>query len=129
MTFTVSKDGYVRCTYAALQSAGLTHRICGLDEDPPRARSGGVFSTEITGYTEWVDSVRSIVTLGWDWQMNAVDGAVTLRRIGEPRSNVMFVDINGADIGPAKNLASLAALVDAFDWQSEVRRSIDARYG
>lgn len=128
MTFTVSGDGYVRCTYGALQSVGLVHRISALDDDPPRAHAGGVRPTMIAGYTEWVDSVDSLITIGWDWQMNAADSVVLLHRISEPRSNVMLVDPQGADIGPAKTLALLGAFVDAFDWQSEVRRGIGARY-
>jgi hypothetical protein len=128
MTFKVSKDAYVRCTYAALQSAGLVHRASGLDEEWPRARSVDICSTEITGYTEWVDRIDGAVTIGWDWQMRAAAGVVTLRRTSDPRTNVMLVDVCGRDIGPAKTLDSLSALVDAFDWRSEVRRSLHGRY-
>jgi hypothetical protein len=129
MPFAVSDDGYVRCTYALLQSVGLTHLNSGLDDDAERRLPDTALTTGITGYTEWMDSHASLITIGWDWRMSAADGMVSLIRDGEPRSNVMFVDSSGADIGLARTATLLGELVDAFEWQSGVRHSIAIRYG
>jgi hypothetical protein len=126
--FTVSNDGYVRCRCNLLLSAGLTHVISGLDDEAGSRIPDTVLCAAITGYTEWVDSTASVVTVGWDWQMNAVHRMVALNRSSEPRSNIMFVDANGADIGLAKTARLLGDLIDAFDWQSVVRQSVANRY-
>ena len=128
MPLTVSRDGYVRCTYTRLQLTGLDHTISGLDEDRERGVPDTVLSTAITGYTEWVDSRSSLITVGWDWQMNAVNQLVVLSRSGEPRSNLMLVDASGTDIGLALTAKLIGELIDGLPWQLVVRRSIAARY-
>ena len=123
----VSDNGYVRLSYAELQAVRLIHRISGLDEAPATTVPGGATLTVITGYTEWVGD--SVVTIGWDWRMDAAHNSVLLYRTSEPRSNVMIRDAQGADVGPVKTIALLETFIDALEWQSEVRKSIDIRYG
>jgi Domain of unknown function (DUF4902) len=128
MRFAVSQDGYVRCTHQQLLTAGLIHRISGLDEDPQQAPPDTVLSSGITGYTEWIDGASAVVTVGWDWKMSGAGSGVSLTRTSEPRSNVMLIDANGTDLGPAGTTMTLAQLLGRFDWQSVVRSNISARY-
>lgn len=122
----VSDNGYVRLSYADLQAVRLIHWISGLDEAPATTISRGAILTVITGYTEWVGD--SVITIGWDWRMDAAHNSVLLHRSGKPRSNVMIRDAQGADVGPVKTIALLEAFIDALEWQCEVRKSIDIRY-
>lgn len=125
----LSEDGYVRLSFAEIQSVPLVHRISGLDEPTRPADSTGGLQTSITGYTEWVSTTDPVITLGWDWQMEAAHHTVSLRRTSDPRSNVMLLDPAGADLGPARTLVLLGALVDALKWESDVQRNISVRYG
>lgn len=84
--------------------------------------------TEILGYTEWVSKTFPTITIGWDWQMDADHNHILLRRISEPRSNIMLQDSTGMDIGPAKTMILLEVLIDVLDWPIEVRNHIDIRY-
>jgi uncharacterized protein DUF4902 len=121
----ISDDGYVRLADAALRAVRLTHHLSGLDQAP--TSNGGTRTTAITGYTEWIG--ETVITIGWDWRMHADSGVVALSRISEPRSNVMMLDANGADIGHDKTAAVLGSFIDRFAWQPEVQAYIDKRYG
>lgn len=124
----VSDDGYIRLSFAELQTVSLIHLISGLDEESPTTIPGGAMPTEIMGYTEWVSNSVPTITIGWDWQIDADHNRILLRKISEPRSNIMLQDSTGMDVGPAKTLILLEALIDALDWSIEVRSHIDIRY-
>ena len=125
----VSADGYIRLSFAEIQTIALSHLISGLDESVPVAIRGGVMATDITGYTEWVSTTTPTITIGWDWQMDADHRCILLRRISEPRSNVMLQNQAGIDIGPEKTITMLEPLIDGLDWIDAVRSYIDHRYG
>lgn len=120
MTFIVSPDGYVRSHWPLLRATRLIHHYSGLNDDPVLTRSAGAIRCEITGYTEWVDEVGPIITIGWDWQMVGGHRKTALARLGEPRSNIMVLHHSGVDLPAEENLDVLADYIDAFDWQSEV---------
>lgn len=126
--FAVSEDGYIRLLFAELQVVHLFHLISGLDEETPTASFDGATSTAIRGYTEWVSHLTPAITIGWDWQMEADHHYILLRRIGEPRSNIMLLDANRKDFTQLKMVALLEAFVDALKWQTEVREHIGNRY-
>ncbi|MBU2571495.1 MAG: DUF4902 domain-containing protein [Gammaproteobacteria bacterium] len=125
----VSIDGYIRLSFAKLQAVSLVHLISGLDENSPAVTPSAAIATEITGYTEWVNTSIPTITIGWDWQMNAAHNHILPRRINEPRSNIMLIDSTGRDIGPMKTMIMLEALIDELDWPIVVRNHIDIRYG
>lgn len=126
--FAASHDGYVRLSLAELKTVSLVHCISGLDEAAPDPSEKGAVPTAISGYTEWVSSPDHAITLGWDWQMDTASSPVALRRIGQPRTNVMLRSSAGEDLGAAETLVLLGGLVDAFDWQTEVTKYIQGRY-
>lgn len=126
--FSVSDDGYIRLSFANLQTVPLIHLISGLDENSHSNVSAGATPTEIVGYTEWVSNPNPTITIGWDWKMEVVNNYILLRRISEPSSNIMLHDGNQIDIGQAKTVAQLEALIDALNWQIEVRTHINIRY-
>lgn len=124
----VSADGYIRLSFAELQAIALSHLISGLDENIPAAIPSGVTATDITGYTEWVSLTTPAITIGWDWQMGADHNGIQLRKISESRSNVMFKNEDGKDIGPEETMTMLEGLIDGLDWIDAVRSYIDQRY-
>ena len=126
--FAVSEDGYIRLSFAELQAVHLSHLISGLDEDTPAASFDGATSTAIRGYTEWVSHLTPALTIGWDWQMEAAHHYVLLRRIGEPRSNIMLLNAYRKDLSQLKTDALLEAFVDSLKWQTEVKEHIGNRY-
>ncbi|MFC5472758.1 DUF4902 domain-containing protein [Paraherbaspirillum soli] len=125
----VSADGYIRLLFAEAQATCLMHMISGLDEDVPAHMSTSAMLTTITGYTEWISRGIPAISIGWDWQMDAIDHQIRLCRVSEPRSNVMLLDNNQADVGPEKTIALLEVFIDTLDWQRKVQDHIDAVYG
>lgn len=125
MLFKVSYDGYVRCTIAELRAVGLTHHFSGLDEED---NSRGVMSTDINGYTEWVDKESALITIGWDWQMKARNNSVELIRDSDVRSNLMLVNSDRRDLSAQMTVNALALFIDNFDWCAEVLHYIKIRY-
>lgn len=121
-------DGYIRLSFAELQTVHLIHLISGLDEDSPAELSGGAILLAITGYTEWVSNTLPALSIGWDWQMDVVRDHVRLRRISEPRSNILLQDASRLDVGTDKTVALLEAFVDALNWQDGAQKHIDTRY-
>lgn len=124
----VSADGYIRLSFARLQTITLVHLISGLDENIPKIAHCGAMPTEITGYTEWATNVAPTITIGWDWQMDADCNRILLRRISEPRSNILLQDAAGMDVGPEKTIIMLEAFIDGIDWSQEARNYIDICY-
>ena len=124
----VSMDGYIRLSFAELQTVHLIHLISGLDEDSPAELSGGAILLAITGYTEWVSNTLPAISIGWDWQMDVVHGQVRLRSISEPRSNIMLQDASRLDVGAEKTVALLEAFIDTLNWQVDTHKHIDTRY-
>ncbi|MGV7211648.1 DUF4902 domain-containing protein [Oxalobacteraceae bacterium A2-2] len=124
----MSTTGYVYLTLAQLQAISLSHLISGMDEDGDPHVPEAAVATAITGYTEWVAGGKPTITIGWDWQMLRDGGAVRLRRVSDPASNVMLQSPAGADLGPGKSAALLGAFVDGIDWQSTTLDYLNARY-
>jgi hypothetical protein len=125
-----STDGYVRLSQARMRAISLVHLISGLDVDPAGAHTGPVGATRaaIAGYTEWLSMTIPALSLGWDWALESTEREWRYQRIGEPRSNVMLLDVHGRDLGPRSSAVALALLVDDFNWQATVASFVRARY-
>lgn len=124
----ISEDGYIRLSFPKLEAIRLIHMISGLDEYAPEIVSAGAISTAITGYTEWISNTSPAITIGWDWQLETISSPVSLKRISEPRSNIMLEDAGKRDMGPVKTAALLEIIIDTLDWQIAVMDHIDLRY-
>jgi hypothetical protein len=124
----VSNDGYIRLPFTKLRAIPIFHLASGLEENYPTIILGGAIETEIVGYTEWISNTNPPITIGWDWQMGVVNHGVLLRRISEPRSNIMLQDLIQKDLGPRKTIMQLEELIDTLDWRSTVQSQIETRY-
>ena len=124
----LSPDGYVRLTPEQFQAIPLVHLLSGLDPDEFSPLHEGASQTHISGYTEWVSETAPIITLGWDWRMEGASGQTRYLRMGLPRSNIMLVDDQRRDLGPANTAKLLEAAIDKTAWQVVVQRHIMDRY-
>jgi len=124
-SISLSADGYIRLRPLLFQATELQHLMSGLDDGVlPRMDSGAA----IVGYTEWVSLTNPAITVGWDWQLSAMDGAPGCVRIADPFSNVMFIDEDSRDLGPVRTARLLGEAIDARPWSSTVLAAIAARY-
>jgi hypothetical protein len=119
--------GLVRLSLDEVLSAVLVHLASGLDEDGP-AHGRRDHATCLSGYTEWVSRSTPVITLGWDWYICPCQGPLLWRRLGTPRSNVMFVDEARIDVDWSRNLAMLVTLVDALPWGECTGQALALRY-
>ncbi|MDE2324410.1 MAG: DUF4902 domain-containing protein [Betaproteobacteria bacterium] len=126
---TLSDDGLVRLTLESLRTIRFTHLLSGLDEhDGPPPSFEGASLDPISGYTEWVTTTSPVITLGWDWWLDASAMPLIYTQAGEPRSNVMIVDAQHHDLGRRKTDETLETLISTLLWQAAVAEHIRSRY-
>ena len=113
-------DGCIHMTAGNARRIHLVHFLSGLDHNAT-APYGAAAMTSITGYTEWKGSSLPRITIGWDWEMIAVSGAATLRRLSVPRSNIMLETAESTD-------RVLGVHIDSFDWQRATLRYLKLHY-
>ena len=124
----LSPDGYVRLTLEQFQWIPLVHLLSGLDQEESLPLHEGASQTHISGYTEWVSETAPVITLGWDWRMDGASGQARYLRTGFPRSNIMLVDDQRQDLGPAITAKLLEAAIDKTAWPAVIQRHIMDRY-
>lgn len=125
----VSPDSYIRLTFEAFMKITFVHLISGLDEGKPELLQKGAISTEITGYTEWVSETTPIISVGWDWMIRPTQKKdAYYKRISEPRSNLMLIDSQKRDFGPARTTIQIETVIDEMAWQNKTYQYISARY-
>jgi len=124
----LSPDGYVRLTLEQFQAIPLVHLLSDLDHDEYPPLHEGASQTHISGYTEWVSETAPVITLGWDWRLEGASGQTHYLRTGLPRSNIMLVDDQRRDLGPANTAKLLEAAIDKTNWQTTVQRLIMDKY-
>ncbi|MFZ3088267.1 MAG: DUF4902 domain-containing protein [Methylotenera sp.] len=125
----LSADGYIRLTLETLSSIPLVHLLSGIDLDNSDIFQEGASLASVSGYTEWVSTTMPVITIGWDWGLDTLQGSPVCRRIETPRSNIMVIDsITLQDLGYIKSLELLETLIANFKWQEEVTRYIALRY-
>ena len=120
---TVSDDGYIRLTWSMLLGLDFSHLTSGLDEEPGQLRDAAT-TTLISGYTEWISNTWPAVSIGWDWLLDMHDRKVSLRRINDPRSNILLQRDDGRDCPSACSAWQTGRFVDRLDWISLVGRHI-----
>lgn len=122
------QDGQIRLSIPELTLVRLVHLISGMDEDIPECIQSGAVASAITGYTEWVSTDVPTITIGWDWQIQTLNNQVCLKRLGEPRSNLILQDNIGVDLGQQNADRILSDWVDAMEWKDEILHYINGRY-
>lgn len=121
---TISDDGYIRLTHKSFMELRFIHFHSGADEDCRLVELVGLKPSSITGYTEWISETQPVVTVGWDWNITALNGRVEFSTIDHPRSNLMVTDDCGNDLGDLATEEFLQSWIEALDWQPSVRMAL-----
>ena len=122
---TLSTDGYIRLISPYFAQMRLSHLHSNVDTDKPLLEGEGALLFSITGYTEWVSKTQPAITIGWDWQIVAPKRQIYFTPLGYPRSNLMFIDERGYDLGHFATELWLRSWVKSFEWQPSVHKALD----
>ena len=119
----------LRLSVQALKGLELVHLVSGLHEEvTPDPQGSCGRSTTVTGYTEWVDAKGSPATLGWDWEIQCMDGRVYWQRRGLPFTNLLVVGDDRQDFSWRRSLEFLAARIDTLAWPESTNAALRHRY-
>lgn len=115
----LSDDGFVRMAFSDLMKTSLSHLIS-INEET----SFSAPYTHIFGYTEWVSVTTPVISVGWDWKLSHDDRFIKIVRIGQPRSNLMFLDYMQCDIGQNNTETLINQKIDMLAWEAAVKEQI-----
>ncbi|MEP6484916.1 MAG: DUF4902 domain-containing protein [Rudaea sp.] len=115
-----SESGYIRLTYARFCALTFARRQLVEDDDLRRELIDQEVPAFCAGFCDWTDDSSSAqVSVGWAWYISTSDSAQQLAP-GGFSSNVMFVSVEGADLGIATTNQLLKAWLSEVSWQSFV---------
>lgn len=124
---TLSDDGFIRMGFKHLMETSLSHLISVNEETRFIAPY-----THIFGFTEWVSIITPVISVGWDWKLSHDDRFIKIVRVGQPRSNLMFIDNMQCDIGLNNSEELITQKIDMIAWEMIVKDQIlkaDGRSG
>ncbi|SEO77360.1 DUF4902 domain-containing protein [Acinetobacter sp. yr461] len=118
--FSISTDGFIRMNENQLMNYPLQHLISTVE-------STQIEDSQILyyGFTEWATSLTPALSTGWDWEFVEQNGIASLKRIGLPRSNIMIVDVSGADIGFDVTETLIKKKIDTLFWEQFIYAQIN----
>ncbi len=118
LCFEYSENGYIRLTYAQFCGLHFPKRLFIEDDDLRRELVDQALPAFCAGYCDWVDDTTTVqVSIGWAWFIAATDFRQRLAP-GGFSSNVMFVSLEGVDLGVAKTNELLETWLSGIAWQA-----------
>lgn len=113
-----SNNGYIRLTYPQFCTLHFPKRLSIEDDDVRRELIDQALPAFCAGYCDWVDDTTAVqVSIGWAWFI-ADDSATQQLAPGGFSSNVMFISLEGADLGVAKTNELLENWLAGISWQA-----------
>jgi hypothetical protein len=113
-----TETGYIRLTFLQFCALHFPRRLSIEDDDLRRELIDQALPAFCAGYCDWVDDTTAVqVSVGWAWFVADRHAAQQLAP-GGFSSNVMFVSIEGVDLGVAKTNELLAAWLAGISWQA-----------
>jgi hypothetical protein len=113
-----SENGYIRLTYREFCDLHFPKRLSIEDDDLRRELIDQALPAFCAGYCDWVDDTTAVqVSVGWAWFI-ADDHSPQQLAPGGFSSNVMFVSLEGADLGVAKTNELLENWLAGICWQA-----------
>jgi len=116
----LASDGLVRISISELMSVPIVHLMSGADHVELLSEDACGRATVLCGHTEWVSQTDIVVSIGWDWRVDSIEGLLRWSRIGPPRTNVLLIDDNGFDKTWSQSLEHIGTIVDALPWAESV---------
>jgi hypothetical protein len=115
-----SENGYIRLTYDRFCALRFPKRFVIEDDDLRRELADQEVPAFCAGFCDWVDDTSiAHVSVGWAWFIAATDSAQRLAP-GGFSSNVMFVSVEGVDLGVVETNKLLENWLSGISWQSFV---------
>ena len=113
-----SEAGYIRLTYPQFCALQFPRRLSFEDDDLRRELIDQALPAFCAGYCDWVDDTTAVqVSVGWAWFVADRDATQQLAP-GGFSSNIMFVSLDGVDLGTAKTNELLANWLAGIPWQA-----------
>jgi Domain of unknown function (DUF4902) len=113
-----SENGYIRLTYRQFCTLHFPKRLSIEDDDLRRELIDQALPAFCAGYSDWVDDTTAVqVSVGWAWFVAGPDATQQLAP-GGFSSNVMFISLEGTDLGVAKTHALLENWLAGISWQA-----------
>lgn len=115
-----SENGYIRLTYAQFCALNFPKRLFIEDDELRRELVDQELPAFCAGFCDWVDDTTAVqVSVGWAWFITGTDSTQRLAP-GGFSSNVMFVSVDGTDLGSAKTNEMLEEWLTGVLWQAFV---------
>lgn len=113
-----SNNGYIRITYPQFCTLRFPKRVSIEDDDVRRELIDQAVPAFCAGYCDWVDDTTAVqVSVGWAWFITD-DSATQQLAPGGFCSNVMFISLEGVDLGVAKTNELLENWLAGISWQA-----------
>lgn len=119
----MSPDGYIRLPFTDFISLPFVHVFSESDTEFLEELRAQTVPAVLAGFSEWRSTTNPSVSLGWGWFIHHQSGQMLLAPDGV-RSNLMFRDIRGYDLGSARTMELLSTWLSIFEWQDTVSRSL-----
>ena len=117
-TLEYSGNGYIRLTYSQFCALHFPKRLSIEDDDLRRELIDQALPAFCAGYCDWVDDTTAVqVSVGWAWFVAGVDATQQLAP-GGFSSNVMFISLDGIDLGAARTNELLETWLAGISWQA-----------
>lgn len=120
----LSTDGYVRLPLASLNALPFVHLFSESDDEFLRELRVQTVPARSAGFSEWQSDTDPAISVGWGWFIHEESEAMMLAPDGV-RSNVMLVDMQGYDLGPARTSHLFCTWLNSFPWQGVVNVALD----
>lgn len=126
----VSDDGLVRLTYEDFVNIQIIHLYSELNVDVTLANEISNGQTLLCGLTEWnSDGILPVLSIGWSWKFDPLNGSADYEIDGQPFSNIMFIDdIHEKDKGKEETTNILIKCIDQMDWCEQVKKYLNWKY-
>ncbi|HEY5799524.1 MAG TPA: DUF4902 domain-containing protein [Burkholderiaceae bacterium] len=124
-TPTLSRDGYIRLSLHHLSQLPLIHLDTATDDailDELRALT---VPAAAAGYCEWCSVTTPSISIGWSWFIHS-QSAQILPAPEAVRSNVMFVDAQGYDLGQTETSMLFTLWLATHEWKGNVAAHTNA---
>jgi len=120
----LSPDGYIRLRLASLNEISFVHLFSESDSGFLQELRSQTIPARCAGFSEWKSDDYPAISLGWGWFIHSDSDRMLLAPDGI-RSNVMFIDTHGYDLGPQKTSSLFGIWLNAFDWQPTVTMALE----
>lgn len=120
----LSRDSYIRMSLEELSDLPFVHLASDCDAGFLAELQMQTVPASAAGFSEWISATKPVISMGWGWFIHSRSGQMLPAPDGV-RSNLMFVDVRGYDLGTAATSNLLMTWLATYPWQAEVASALD----